>query len=277
MHVTSPAYPLAPAAQYAPSAHPLSAALALERRLLGPSARIVLVQPSVYGTDNACTLDALREAGGPARARAVVQIDPGSVTRGQLEGWHALGVRGVRVNLVSVGKWGMGARELEEVLERQSEAVRGLGWALQLYVPLRMCVALEGVVPRLGVRVVLDHMGQPGLPHAGYARTRDPYELEGFAAMVRLLEGGHVWVKMSAAYRIGKEEDYLGEVEPIAREILCMGGRTRVVFATDWPHTRFEGMDVEPFVKKVVEWCEGDEELLRRVFRDNAQELWDAN
>ena len=50
----------------------------------------------------------------------------------------------------------------------------------------------------------------------------------------------------------------------------------RVVFASDWPHTRFEGLDIKPFVKRVMEWCEWDERLIERVFRGNAEMLWDV-
>lgn len=275
MHVTSPDYPLASVAQYTPSLHSISDVLSFESRVLGPTTGIVIVQPSIYGTDNSCTLDGLREVG-PKRGRAVVQIDPKTIQKDELREWHNLGVRGVRVNLVSVGNIGLSEEELREMLVPQADTIRDLGWALQLYVPLAMMDTLERIIPSLAVKVVMDHMGQPKLPHAKFSETRDPYDLEGFQAMIRLLRGGTTWVKLSAAYRISKGEDYVGAVEPIAKEILRVAGRDRVVFATDWPHTRFEGMDVEPFVCKVVEWCDGDRELIERVFRHNAEQLWDV-
>lgn len=62
--------------------------------------RVVLVQPSVYGFDNQCLLDALTELGDSARGVAVA---PRDVSEAQLKVWHAAGVRAIRVNLQSSG------------------------------------------------------------------------------------------------------------------------------------------------------------------------------
>jgi predicted TIM-barrel fold metal-dependent hydrolase len=60
----------------------------------------------------------------------------------------------------------------------------------------------------------------------------------------------------------------------MARELLRIAGKTSVVFATDWPHTRFEGLDIRPFIERVIEWCGRDEKLIDRLFRGNAEQLW---
>ncbi len=101
----------------------------------------------------------------------------------------------------------------------------------------------------------------------------DPYALPGFAALIRLLEAGHTFVKLSALYRISKRAD-LRDPEPVAKEIIRVAGKTRVVFATDWPHTRFEGLDIRPFIEKVLDWCDDDSNLAERLFRGNAEDLW---
>ena len=63
--------------------------------------RSVIVQPSVYGNDNACTLDAVARLG--ANGRAVVMFDA-SVTDQQLQDFHKRGARGVRFNAMSKGR-----------------------------------------------------------------------------------------------------------------------------------------------------------------------------
>jgi predicted TIM-barrel fold metal-dependent hydrolase len=63
-------------------------------------------------------------------------------------------------------------------------------------------------------------------------------------------------------------------IEPIAREILQNAGE-RVVFASDWPHTRFEGLDVRPFVDRCLEWTE-EVGMTEKVFCSNAQQLWEV-
>lgn len=279
-------YPLCPTAVYKPSKHTVAQAVAFETS--AGASNIVLVQPSIYGNDNSCLLDALRIFG-PTRARGVVAFDTRDTPPATLREWHKLGVRGVRLNLQSTGQT-MSQEAMEAVLVRYADAIRPLGWAIQLYIPLAMVKVLEDMVPALGVRICIDHMGSPSLSSScsSSSSTRpkttmmmttttnsshlDPYSLDGFAALVRLLQGGSAYVKMSAPYRLSKNHDYIGEVEPIARELL-RAAPSRVVFATDWPHTRFEGLDITPWIQHVMEWC-GDQRMRDRVFRANAEELW---
>lgn len=81
-------------------------------------------------------------------------------------------------------------------------------------------------------------------------------------------------MKLSAPYRISKSQDDWEELRPIAQEILKVAGESRVVFATDWPHTRFEGLDIRPWMELLLELCGENEYLKERLFRENAQDLW---
>ncbi|KAF3760439.1 hypothetical protein M406DRAFT_47323 [Cryphonectria parasitica EP155] len=265
-------YPLSPTAAYKPSTYTVSQAMAFESSV--GASNVVIVQPSIYGHDNSCLLDALRVLG-PGRARGVVALAPENKTFSivRLREWHELGVRGVRLNIKSTGD--LVAREDVEVeLRRCADAVRPLGWIIQLYIPLNMVRALEHIIPTLGVRICIDHMGAPGLKsHLPTNLPLDPYSLEGFDSLIRLLGEGNTFVKMSAPYRLSENDDFIGHVEPIAREILRVAPK-RVVFATDWPHTRFEGLDIRPWITAVINWCDGDQQLADSIFRDNAKELW---
>ncbi|KAJ0317722.1 hypothetical protein Brms1b_004727 [Colletotrichum noveboracense] len=269
MHVVDPAaYPLAQDAVYCPATHRLDHALAFESSV--GIDNIVLVQPSIYGTDNTCLLDALR-ALGPRRGRAVVAFESGSVPQSTLKEWHRLGVRGVRINLSSVGK-SLTAAQLEELLLKYAEDCRPLDWVIQVYMPMSMIPLLEPVVPRLGVRVCIDHLGHPSVQDMP---ARDPYSMRGFRALARLLKAGSTYVKLSAPYRLSSMADH-SDLEPIAREVLRLRGKDRVIFATDWPHTRFEGLDIRPWMETVLDWCDKDDVLLDRLFRGNAEELWNT-
>jgi predicted TIM-barrel fold metal-dependent hydrolase len=208
-----------------------------------------------------------------------VVFDPEKVAKEEIEEWHRLGVRGVRVNLKSVGR--SIDERLERLVRKSADRIREWGWVMQFYVDMETVVWLEKVVPELGVKVCLDHFGSPTLPpfpsHLQPNETYyDPYALPGFPSLISLLHQGSTYVKISGAYRISS--DFLGfrDLEPLALELLRVAGKSRLVFATDWPHTRFEGLDIRPFVDKVIEWCGEDEELVERVFRGNAEELWDA-
>ncbi|KAJ4395895.1 hypothetical protein N0V93_000111 [Gnomoniopsis smithogilvyi] len=268
MHIVDASqYPLSPTAIYKPSRHTIAQAVAFETSV--GASNVVIVQPSIYGYDNSCLLDSLRTLG-PAIARGVVAFDPDTTTIATLQEWHDLGVRGVRVNLQSTSK-AMSHDEMGAVLRQYAEMVRPMGWVIQVYIPLTMAKALETIVPDLGVRLCIDHMGSPGL--SSNTSNLDPYSLDGFASLVRLLQAGNTWVKMSAAYRFSKHVDYVEDVEPIAKELLRVAP-SRILFATDWPHTRFEGLDIRPWIESVMRWCNGDQELVTRIFRTNAAQLW---
>jgi predicted TIM-barrel fold metal-dependent hydrolase len=282
IHVLDPSrFPLAPNARYTPNTHTLSHALTLESSL--GFWNVVLVQPSIYGYDNSCLLDALR-AIGPRRGRGVVALDLENAPSRLLTEWNELGVCGIRLNLKSTGE-ALKTQALEDMLRKCSEIARPLGWVLQLYIDMEYLPLIEEVVMGLPVRVVFDHFGCPSLPPSPSRKLRrklgtsslgqslyDPYEVPGFVSLVNLLRSGNTFVKLSGAYRFSGDHE-LRDAEVIAKELFRVAP-TRVVFATDWPHTRFEGLDVKPFVTSCIRWCCGDLDLVERVFRENAEDLW---
>jgi predicted TIM-barrel fold metal-dependent hydrolase len=199
MHIVEPArFPVSPTAVYKPTPHTLAEALAFESEL--GFENFVFVQPSVYETNNACLLDALKKLG-PSRARGVVAVDPATVKPETLNKWHDLGVRALRINLQSVRKV-MDKTELEETLRQHAELARPRNWIIELYLPLRMIWMLESILPPLGVRICIDHFGSPELPSWGYISRFNPYTLDGFSSLISLLRNGKTYVKLSAPYRL---------------------------------------------------------------------------
>jgi predicted TIM-barrel fold metal-dependent hydrolase len=203
----------------------------------------------------------------------VVAFDCETIDHPTLERWHQWGVRGVRVNTQSVEKH-MDEEELTTTLRRYADIIRPYNWVLQLYVPLGTAVVLEKIVPELGVKLCLDHFGSPDLGNSHrHPQEKDPYNLPGFRSLVNLLVQGNTYVKLSAPYRLSRDGAW-SDLEPVARELLRVAGMTRAVFASDWPHTRFEGLDIRPYMEKLLEWCGHDDVLVRRVFKGNAETLW---
>ena len=268
MHVTDPVrFPISKNATYKPHLATLSSALANARQTNLPN--LVFVQPSTYGTDNACLLHALKTVG-LSRGRGVVVIDPEQINFDTLNEWHALGVRGVRLNLKSVNKK-LPREELARVLRAYAGVVRPMKtWALQLYVDLAIMDDIEPLLPELGIKVVFDHYGHPS------SLTPPLSEIPGWNALLRMMQSHLVYVKISAPYRLSKDPEYK-DLEVMSKELFRVREGRRVVFASDWPHTRFEEVDITPFVKNCLEWCGGDEKLTNNLFRDNARELWDIS
>lgn len=274
MHVVEPKqFPISPKAVYQPTTHTLEDALYFESTL--GVENLVFVQPSIYGTDNSCLLAALTKLG-PSRGRGVVVIDPDTIHQETLDEWHALGVRGLRVNLQSVGKV-MDQTELEQELLRHADIARPRNWIIEMYVPLKMAPMLESIVPRLGVTVCIDHFGSPELSTISWAKGTlpfDPYTLSGFESLISLLRQGNTYIKVSAPYRLTKDR-HMRDLKAMAREFLS-AAPDRVIYATDWPHTRFTGVDISPFTEWCLDLCTHEPGLAEKLFRRNTERMLDV-
>src|SRR5215469_151319 len=99
VHVFDPGrFPFAASRTYTPESATAAQLLAMHRAL--HITRAVIVQPSVYGTDNSCTLDAMKQYGSGARGIAVL---PGAIPPTTLDSMERAGIRGVRINLGTAG------------------------------------------------------------------------------------------------------------------------------------------------------------------------------
>ncbi|KAF3003234.1 hypothetical protein E8E13_009980 [Curvularia kusanoi] len=270
IHVTDPTYPETPTAEYTPGLHNLSNALSFEASL--GVHNVVLVQPSIYGNDNTLLLNALRKLGNH-HGRGVVGFDTNMTTLDTLRTWHELGVRGVRLNLKS-NDVKLTEAELQAQVIRYAKAIKPLHWVLELYLGMEDIPKLEPIVPGLGVQLSIAHFGAPSLPPVeNRTLPLDPYKITGFQSLVNLLKAGDTYLKFSGAYRFDKDPQYRG-IEGIAKELLKFAG-DRIIFASDWPHTRFEGLDIKPFVDRCLDWTDAAG-LTEKVFSGNARTLWDV-
>ena len=255
-HVIGPAErrPFSPTRAYTPPDALLPDYLALLGEL--GIERAVIVQPSVYGYDNACTLDAVQTLG--ARGRAVVVADPAS-NDAELAAMAAAGACGLRFNLVTPG--GPGAAELERMAAR----VAPLGWHVQLYVRTAQLVELAPRISGLPCPAVIDHMGHPDLK----AGPEQP----GFRALLELLLAGRIWVKLSGAYRVDPSVGHAAAA-PFAKALIN-AAPDRCVWGTDWPHTQCEidPPDDGQLLDQLADWAPEDA-LWRAILVDNPARLY---
>jgi predicted TIM-barrel fold metal-dependent hydrolase len=267
MHIIDPTrYPLSAEAVYTPSVSGTWDAVANETAF--GMQHITVIQPSIYGNDNGVLLDALTGLG-PNRARGVVGFEP-NISTTTLHEWHAKGVRGVRLNAVSGGGT-LDVPAFAARLQTYADIIRPFDWVLQAYVPMEVLEEAEDVISGLNVTLVLDHFSNPSIPDLKPEDqdSFDPYSVKGFGALIRLITAGNTYIKFSGAYRI--EPSMIG-LEVMAKEILKT--RTdRTVFASDWPHTRFERLDIRPFIQTVLDWAT-EFKCVDEVFATNARTLW---
>ena len=218
--------------------------------------RMVVVQASVYGTQNEVTLDAVQQFG-LHRARAVVVIDD-SIDDAALRRMHERGVRGVRFNMVS------GNGTPEEQLDALARRLAPLGWHIQIYAEGDKLAEIAPRLAKLPVDVVIDHCG--GVKAA--LGTAHPQ----FQALLRLLDSGRVWIKL-CSYRASSAGQPWNDVAPNVKALVAAAPE-RCVWGTDWPHPQ---MDPAPeaglLFDQFVEWVP-DAAVRQRVLVDNAQELY---
>jgi predicted TIM-barrel fold metal-dependent hydrolase len=212
------AYPMPPDRHYTP---PPASTQDLLAHLQGQGlSRVVLVQPSVYGFDNACLLDGLDVLKG--RARGVVVINE-ATTQAQLQAMHARGVRGVRINQESVAA--SDVTRLEQALRIRAAQVAHLGWHIQVYAQTAVIAACAPLIRQLGLPVVLDH----------FALWCDPSSISPDAQTVLgLLQDGVVYIKLSGSYRVPLQTPE--ELCTVAHNLLATRA-DRILWASDWPHT----------------------------------------
>lgn len=227
VHVFDAAAPVRPG-HYRPAHHPIEA---IEAVSAGHGiGHLVLVQPSVYGTDNGVMLRALQSRPGRHRGVAVVEAD---VADDELDRLHAAGVRGVRFNRVSPA--GHAGDALADLL-RLAPRLRERGWHVQWYVGAEALPELVDWQRRSGATFVLDHLA--GL-HAGLAED-DP----AWHAASALADDG-AWIKLSGWYRLQADAPYDTLAPAIRRAARLFGARA--VWGSDWPHTSFAPADAPAY------------------------------
>jgi predicted TIM-barrel fold metal-dependent hydrolase len=184
---------------------------------------VVIVTPSVYGTDNSATLDGMRQLG-PKRARGIAVIDD-KTSATDLDAMANAGVRGIRINLETAGIFDpeASAKKLETSVARLSDRP----WHLQMYTRPAVIAALEKQLAALPIPVVFDH----------FAGADAPLGLQqpGFEVVLRLVGSGKAYVKISGAYRASHAAPDYPDVAPLARALIA-ANPNRLVWGSDWPH-----------------------------------------
>jgi 2-pyrone-4,6-dicarboxylate lactonase len=220
-HIVGPQskYPMAANRTYTPPG--ASVAELKNLRMQTGASRNVIVQPSFYGFDNSCMLDAMAELGNSVRGIAVVQQ---TVSDAELQRLNRAGVVGVRLNLATAG-----VRDPKVAIDQiNGFAPRfvAMNWHIQINTDIAIVPAIANTIGALKVPVVFDHManleaekgaGQPG-----------------FGALVELVRAGNTYVKLSAPYNLSKLPDY-ADVIPLAKALIAARA-DRMLWGTNWPH-----------------------------------------
>jgi 2-pyrone-4,6-dicarboxylate lactonase len=263
-HVFGPAdrYPYGTDLRYAPPLAPLEDYLALARRL--GCERFVFVQPSAYGRDNHCMLDAMRKVG--AKCRGIVDVDE-NIPDAELARLHAAGVRGVRVNVPPVKPPAAGfAATLLHRIERLDARCAEIGWQLDFLTPGWLTSELMPALRKLKVDFTVAHMGM--------FLARDGVSQPGFQQLLDLLRHGEgrCWVKLTGVYRMSVAAGF-ADAAPMARALI-EAAPDRIIWGSDYPHLSFADKvgSIELF-NLLGTWAP-DDAARRKILVDNPQRLF---
>jgi len=190
--------------------------------------RAVLVQPSVYGTDNTVMLEAMKAAGGRLRGVAVVEED---ISQADLKVMNDAGVRGVRVNIVDVKDRKPGSLPMK-ALKSLAQKIAPLGWHMEFLMHADEFDDLDETFADFPVDIVLGHLG--------YLTIGQKLDSSGFQALLRLMKTGKAWVKLTGPYRITAEPLPYPATIAFAKALL-EANPERVIWGTDWPHVMLKG------------------------------------
>lgn len=274
VHVLDPArFPYAVERSYTPGAATVDELGAFHREL--GIQRVVVVQPSCYGTDNRAVIDAISVVG-LSRARGVAVLDFNAVGAAELKELHEQGIRGVRLNFATQQAQGLDA--MRAVILQARDAIAPLGWHLDLHCPAPVLAALEPVLSDLRCPLVLDHFAS--LRPAAWSS-----DLPAWTSLQRLLAADHTYVKLSAPYRLAQPDE-----SAALHQLACAlieSAPSRLLWGSDWPHTggsgvRTTGLDqIEPFrrvdvareLSRLLEWS-GSNATQKLILADNPVRLY---
>ena len=251
-----------PKLRYAPPLAPLASYLETAGKL--GLERFVFVQPSAYGRDNACMLDAMREVG--ARCRGIVDIDE-DAPDAELARLHAAGVRGVRINVSPVQPQDAGiAAKLLPRIERLEARCAALGWQLDFLLPGWLTAELMPRLSNLKVTFTLAHMGM--------FLAREGPRHPGFRKLLELLRqgSGRCWVKLTGAYRMSQAPGF-ADAAPMARALI-EAAPDRMIWGSDYPHLSFADKVNSVELFDLLRGWARDEATLRKILVDNPARLF---
>jgi D-galactarolactone isomerase len=220
--------------------------------------RVIVVQPNAYVDDNTATLNAMREFGPAARGVAVVK--PG-VADAELDRLTQAGIRGIRFMTLPGGALGF------DVMDGLMARVHPFGWLANIQLDGRDLPKHEAQIRRVPGKFIIDHTGKFLEPVAT--------DHESFRALLRLLDTGRCWVKLSAPYETSKSgAPKYEDVSRIARA-LVKHAPERMLWASNWPHPseRKAPPDDADMLDLLLDWAP-DDATRRRILADNPAQLF---
>ncbi len=187
---------------------------------------------SITGTWNDYTLETVRAH---KRLRGTAIVDP-LTDLATLDAMKVDGIVGVRLQL---------ARS-SALPDLRSDAWRGLlahvrdlDWHVHVAIEGERLPPVLDALLASGARIVVDHFGHPD--------PADPFQCEGYRAMVAAVDTGRVWIKLAAGFRLAgtdawqdPDSDLDSIADAVAADLLARVGPGRLLWGSDAPFVGYE-------------------------------------
>jgi predicted TIM-barrel fold metal-dependent hydrolase len=201
----------------------------------------------------------------PYRFRGII-LPPVDFRREQIAPLHALGVRGIRM---FAGPPGHEWSHLPGIEPALAAMAREAGWHVQYQSLVHgHLVQVADALLDLSMPIVLDHFGA-----IDAALGMDQ---PAFATLLRMLDTGRVWVKLSAPMRSTREEFPYAAMQPFAR-VLARHAPERLLWGSDWPHVQLNNRRMPndgDLVDLLADWIP-DPGTRRLILSENPRALYE--
>lgn len=221
--------------------------------------RAVIVQTKIHGMDHSCLIDALRQLGENGRGIGVL---PPDTPMDELMRLDAGGIRGLRFSVWNPAD----AVTTLDMIEPAARRIADLGWHIQLHALGDQIVEAGDMLKRLPCPLVIDHMGrlppETGIEHPAYAM------------ILKLLDSGNAWLKLSGAYlNTTMGPPGYDDASKVARAF-CDANPERLVWGSDWPHaTEAVPPDDARLFDLLTSWAPS-EAVRHRILVTNPEKLY---
>jgi 2-pyrone-4,6-dicarboxylate lactonase len=227
--------------------------------------RMVFTQPSTYGRDNTCMLDAIKMCGG--NARGIVDIDE-NASDSELARLSQAGVVGIRFNLGPPNRpreTGLMEKHLAR-LQRLDARCAEIGWQIDILSPSWLIIDMLDVYRKFKSKFTLAHFGM--------FLARDGAKQPALVQMADFLRNGsdRCHMKLTAPYRMASEPKF--EDSTVIAHALIEAAPGRVIWGSDYPYLsnahRVNSIDLFNLVAK---WMP-DAALRQKILVDNPARLF---
>ncbi len=257
MHFYDDRTPQAPGT-FLPGHFPVEEYQAMQKRI--GLERVIVVQPNAYADDNRVTVSSMEKLG-RKNAKGVAVVRPG-VADAELERLTKAGICALRIMTLHGGVLGF------DVMDQLMARVHPFGWHANIQLDGRELPKHEAQIKRLPGNFVIDHVG----------KFLEPVAVDSapFKALLRLVDTGRCWVKLSAPYETSRSGGPAYEDVGRLAKALVKHAPERMMWASNWPHPsarKPQPPDDADLIDLLLEWA-GDDATRKKILADNPAELY---